>query len=59
MAFVAFCAVGLFDVYAAGALWFGLPRIRLSDVPAEIKQVFAFLIILLATGNWIYLLTNR
>jgi hypothetical protein len=59
MAFAAFCAVGLFDLYAAGTLWFGLPRIRLSDVPAKIKQVFAFLVILLATGNWIYLLTNR
>jgi hypothetical protein len=59
MTFAVFCATGLFDLYAAGTLWFGLPRIRLTDVPTKVKQVISFLVILLATSNWVYLLTNR
>jgi hypothetical protein len=59
MMLVLYFGVALFDAYAIGTLWFGLPRLRLTDVPAKIKQVFSVLLIIVATGNWIYLLTNR
>lgn len=59
MMFAAYLGLALFDLYAIGTLWFGLPRLRLADVPAKIKQVFSLLLIIVATGNWIYLLTNR
>jgi Protein of unknown function (DUF2752) len=58
MIFTAYLGIGVFDVYAIGALWFGLPRLRLTDVPSKIKQVFSLLLIIAATGNWIYLLTK-
>ena len=59
MMFAAYLGVGLFDAYAIGTLWFGLPRLRLTDIPAKIKQVFSLLLIIVATSNWIYLLTHR
>jgi len=59
MMFTVYLAVASFDLYAIGTLWLGLPRLRLADVPAKIKQVFSLLIIILATVNWIYLLSNR
>jgi hypothetical protein len=57
--FVTYCGVGLFDLYAVGMLWFGLPRLRLSEVPPKVKQAFGLLVIVVTTGNWIYLLTNH
>jgi hypothetical protein len=59
MMFVLYLGVAFFDGYAIGTLWFGLPRLRLIDVPAKIKQLFSLVLIIVATGNWIYLLTNR
>jgi Protein of unknown function (DUF2752) len=59
MMLAAYSATGLFDLYAIGVLWFGLPRLRLAEVPAKIEQVLSLLLIIVATGNWIYLLTSR
>jgi len=59
MMLIFYLGVALFDGYAIGTLWFGLPRLRLIEVPAKIKQVFSLLLIIAATSNWIYLLTNR
>jgi hypothetical protein len=59
MMFAIYFAVGCCDLYAVGALWFGVPRLRLASLPTKVKQIFGLLIIIVATGNWIYLLTNR
>ena len=59
MMFAAYFATALVDLYAIGVLWFGLPRLRLAEVPTQIKQALSLLLIILVTGNWIYLLTNR
>jgi hypothetical protein len=59
MIFAVYLGVGLFNLYAIGTLWFGLPRLRLTAVPAKIKQIFSLLLIVLATANWIYLLAHR
>jgi hypothetical protein len=58
MMFALYSAIGLFDLYAVGTLWLGLPRMRLTEVPAKIKQVFGLLVVIVATSNWIYLLVN-
>lgn len=59
LAFFAFCAVIIFDLYAVAALTTRARRLRIESFSgAAIKRVRAIALLLLAC-NWLYLLTVR
>lgn len=59
LAFLAFCAFVLFDLYALAVLLGGTARIRVGQFsPAEKLLVRSLALVLLA-GNWFYLLAIR
>jgi len=59
LAFVSFCAVALFDVYAAIVLVARLPRLRLVDWSRTQRNGVRAAIVTLILVNWIYLLAHR
>ena len=59
LAFLAFCSITIFDLYAVAVIVLRAPRFRLGDLtPSEKLFVRGGVFILLA-GNWLYLLTAR
>jgi hypothetical protein len=59
LAFVAFCAVIAFDLYAATVLVFQRPRLRIVDWSFPQKNAARIAAISLLVLNWIYLLAHH
>jgi hypothetical protein len=59
LAFVAFCGVIVFDLYAAIVLVGRLPRLRMVDWTAAEKTAVRIAAISLLALNWIYLLAHH
>ena len=59
LAFVAFCALLAFDLYAAIVLAGRMPRLRIVDWTITEKNVARIAVISLLALNWIYLLAHR
>lgn len=59
LAFVAFCTLLLFDLYAAIVLIGRTARLRIVDWTATEKNVTRLIVVSLVALNWIYLLTDR
>jgi hypothetical protein len=57
--FICYTGTLLINLYAAAVLLFRLPRLRLANVPSQIKRALGALVIVALTANWIYLLANR
>ena len=58
LAFLFFCGVAAFDIYATLVLVSGAPRLRLVlPGPVEKRWIRIFVVLMLAL-NWIYLLSN-
>ena len=56
LAFVAYCALSVFDVYAAIVLITRAPRLRLARITAPEKKFIRASVVSLLAVNWIYLL---
>jgi len=59
LAFVAFCAVIAFDLYAAIVLVGRMPRLRIVDWTAAAKNAVRIAAISLLALNWVYLLAHH
>lgn len=59
LAFVAFCAVIVFDFYAAIVLAGRMPRLRIVDWTRTEKNVVRIAVISALALNWIYLLAHH
>ena len=59
LAFVAFCALIAFDLYAAIVLVGRTPRLRILDWTVTEKNVARIAVLSLLALNWIYLLAHR
>jgi hypothetical protein len=59
LAFLAFCALLAFDLYALIVLTTRAPRLRLGNFSRKEKLLARTATIFLLAGNWIYLLTAR
>ena len=59
LAFVAFCALIAFDLYAAIVVVGRMPRLRIVDWTITEKNVARIMVISLVALNWIYLLAHR
>lgn len=59
LAFVAFCAVIAFDLYAATVLVLKRPRLRIVDWSIQQKNAARIAAISLLALNWIYLLAHH
>ena len=57
--FICYGGTLLINLYAAAVLLFRLPRLRLANLPSQIKRTLGALAIVALTANWIYLLANR
>lgn len=58
LAFVAYCALSIFNMYAAVVLVARLPRLRTTPFSAVGKNVVRASVVIALTVNWIYLLTH-
>jgi Protein of unknown function (DUF2752) len=56
LAFVAYCAIALFDCYAGVVLLLRLPRLRVTDFTAAQRKLVRLSVVGLLALNWIYLL---
>jgi hypothetical protein len=59
LAFVAFCALLAFDLYAAIVILARMPRLRIVDWTTTEKNTARIMLISLLALNWIYLLAHR
>lgn len=59
LAFLTFCAVVIFDLYAVAVLMTRAPRFRLRNLTPAEKLLARGVAITLLAGNWLYLLTTR
>jgi len=59
LAFVAFCALIAFDLYAVIVLLGRMPRLRIVDWTITEKNVARIMVISLVALNWIYLLLHH
>ena len=59
LAFVAFCALIAFDLYAVIVLLGRMPRLRIVDWTSTEKNVARIMVISLVALNWIYLLLHH
>jgi hypothetical protein len=57
--FICYGVTLLINLYAAVVLLFGLPRLRLANLPSQIKGSLGALVMVAVTANWWYLLANR
>jgi Protein of unknown function (DUF2752) len=57
--FVCYVGTGLLDLYAATVVLFRLPRIRLANLPAEIKHRLCVIVAIALAINWCYLLAHH
>ncbi len=56
LAFAAFLAIGVFDLYAVAVLLFRMPRIRANPLSMRTGDLCRIAAVLLCGANWIYLL---
>jgi hypothetical protein len=59
LAFVAYCSLIVFDLYAAVVLVGRMPRLRMADWSAKEKNAVRIAVIGLLALNWIYLLAHH
>ena len=59
LAFVTFCALIVFDLYAVVVLAGRIPRLRIVDWTITEKNMARITVISLLALNWIYLLAHR
>ena len=59
LAFLAFCSVTIFDLYALAVLIARAPRFRLRNFTRAEKLIARVGAVALLAGNWLYLLTAR
>ena len=59
LAFLAFCSVLAYDLYALVMLATRAPRLRLGNFSRSEKLLARGAVIILLAGNWLYLLTVR
>jgi len=59
LAFLAYCGIAIFDLYAIAVLISRTPRFRLSNFTRFEKLVVRILVIALLSGNWLYLVVAR
>jgi hypothetical protein len=59
LAFLGYCAIALFDLYAAGVLLLRSPRLRIRNFTRAEKLVIRGSILALFVCNWLYLLVAR
>ena len=59
LAFLAYCGIAIFDLYAIAVLIARTPRFRLSNFTRFEKLVVRILVIALLSGNWLYLVVAR
>lgn len=59
LAFLAFCGLVIFDLYALAVLLARAPRFRLQHFSPADKWLLRSLALTLFAGNWLYLLTTR
>jgi len=59
LAFLAYCGIAIFDLYAIAVLIARTPRLRLSNFTRFEKLVVRILVIALLSGNWLYLVVAR
>ena len=59
LAFVAFCSVLAYDLYALVILAARAPRLRFGNFSRSEKLLARAAVIILLAGNWLYLLTVR
>jgi hypothetical protein len=59
LAFVTYCGLIIFDIYAFVVLITGSPRFRLVKFSHAEKLLLRWAAVLLLASNWIYLLTAR
>lgn len=57
LAFLAFCSLIVFDLYALGVLIMRAPRLRLGDFTPNEKRFVRLAVVVFLAGNWLYLLT--
>ncbi|MEO7725478.1 MAG: DUF2752 domain-containing protein [Chthoniobacterales bacterium] len=57
LAFLAYCTLVTFDLYALIVLLTRAPRLRFRNFSAADKWLFRFLAFVVLAGNWLYLLT--
>jgi hypothetical protein len=58
LAFVAFCAVAAYDLYALLVLALRMPRLRLADMTPRAHRLVLASAGVLVLANWVYLLNN-
>lgn len=56
LAFVAYCALSIFDAYAVIVLITRAPRLRLAQITAAEKKFIRASVVSLLAANWLYLL---
>jgi len=59
LAFLALCAIGLFNLYAAIVLVGRLPRLRTIDWTRPEKNAVRIAVVVLILLNWVYLLAHH
>ncbi|MGH8095017.1 MAG: DUF2752 domain-containing protein [Chthoniobacterales bacterium] len=59
LAFLTFCGIIVFDLYALAVLLLRAPRVRLGHVSPTEKFVARSVAVALLAGNWLYLLAAR
>jgi hypothetical protein len=59
LAFLAFCSVLAYDLYALVMLATRAPRLRFGNFSRSEKRIARGAVIILLAGNWLYLLTVR
>jgi Protein of unknown function (DUF2752) len=58
LAFIALCAVALFDLYALSVLIMRAQRLRIVFLSERAKHITRFVVIAVLALNWIYLLNH-
>ncbi len=59
LAFLGYCGIAIFDLYAMAVLITRTPRLRLSNFTRIEKLAARILVVALLFGNWLYLVVAR
>ena len=59
LAFLAYCGIAIFDLYALAVLIARAPRLRLNNFTRTEKLALRILVVAVLSGNWLYLLVAR
>ena len=59
LAFLAYCGVLLFDLYAAAVLLSGSPRFRMHNFSHREKAILRGLVVSALAANWLYLIAAK